>query len=106
MRAAVVDKTLAVVLILQRGNSPCRSQHRAFHLVLQLLPPPDTRHKSETRAVGRPHGMGYAIAEVREPRWLTAISRHNIQLRLLLRSPLRDEGQPRAIGRPARCCIA
>ncbi len=36
--------------------------------------------------------MGYAIAEVSEPRWLATIGRHDIQLCFLLHLTLRDEG--------------
>ena len=106
MRASVVDKTLAVVLVLQRGNDPRRFGLLAFCLVLRLLPSSDTRDKGETRTVRRPHRVGRAIAELSEPCWLAAIGWHDIQLRFLLRHPLGDEGQPRAIWRSARCCIA
>src|SRR5712691_6565231 len=106
MRVSVVDKTRAIVLVLQRGNDPRRLRLLAFCLVFRLLPSADTRHKGETRAVRRPHGVGYAVAEISEPHGLTTIGRHDIQLRFLLRHPLRDEGQPRAVWRPARCRIA
>src|SRR5712692_5057512 len=99
MRASVIGKTLAIVLVLQGGNHPHRFRLLAFCLVLRLLPSPDTRDKGEARAVRRPHGVGYAIAEVSEPRWLAPIGRHDIQLRFLLRHPLGDEGQLRAIWR-------
>src|SRR2546430_6928637 len=105
MRAPVVGKPLAVVLVLQRGNDPCRFGLLAFCLVLRLLPSSNTRHKGETRAVRRPHGVGYAIAEVSEPRWLAPVGRHDIQLRFLLRLTLGDEGQPRATWGPTRGCI-
>src|SRR5947209_3164437 len=105
MWAPVVGKTLAVVLVLQCGNDPRRFGLLAFCLVLRLLPTPNTRDKGEPRAVRRPHGVGYAIAEVSEPRWLATIGWHDIQLRFLLRHPLGDKGQPRAVWRPAGCRI-
>src|SRR5215510_8758454 len=106
MWASVVDKTLTIVLVLQRGNDPHRFGLLAFCLVFRLLPSSDTRHKGQPRAVRRPDGVGYAMAEVSEPRWLAPISRHDIQLRFLLPHPLGDEGQPRAVWRPAGCRIA
>src|SRR5262249_34831494 len=105
MRALVVGKTLAVVLVLQGGNNPRRFRLLAFCLVLWLLPSPDRRVKGEARAVRRPRGVGYAMAEVSETHGLPAIGRHDIQLRFLLRHPLGDEGQPRPIWRPAGCRI-
>src|SRR5262249_42807644 len=106
MWASVVDKTLTVVLVLQRGNDSHRFGLLAFCLVFRLLPSSDTRHKGQPRAVRRPYGVGYAIVEVSEPRWLAPVSWHDIQLRFLLRHPLGDESQPRAVWRPARGCIA
>src|SRR5712691_579766 len=106
MRVSVVDKTRAIVLVLQRGNDPRRLRLLAFCLVFRLLPSADTRDQDETRAVRRPHGVGYAVAEVSEPRWLATIGWHDIQLCFLLRHPLGDEGQPRAVWRPARRRIA
>src|SRR5262245_41842141 len=106
MRVSVVDKTLAVVLVLQRGNNPRRFRLLTFCLVLRLLPSPDTRDKGETRAVRRPHGVGDAMAEVSEPHWFATLGWHDVQLCFLLWDPLGDVGQLRAIWRPARCRIA
>src|SRR5262249_60916755 len=105
MRASVVGETFAVVLVLQRGNDPRRFRLLAFGLVLRLLPSSNTRDKGKARAVRRPHGVSYAMTEVSKPRWLATIGWHDIQLRFLLRHPLGDKGQPRAVGRPARCRI-
>src|ERR1043166_7157608 len=106
MWASVVNKTFAVVLVFERGNHPRRFGFLAFCLVLRLLPSSDTRHKGEARTVRRPHGVGYAVAEVSAPRWLAAIGWDDIQRRFLRRHPLGAKGQPCAVWRPARCRIA
>src|SRR5262249_21663047 len=97
MRASVVGKTFTVVLILHRDNYPRRFRLLPLRLVRCLLPSSNTRDKGEARAIRRPHGVGYAMAEVSKPCWLATIGWHDIQLRFLLRHPLGDKGQPRAI---------
>src|SRR5262245_57419106 len=106
MRPAVVGKTLAIVLVLQRGNDPRWFGFLAFGLVLRRLPSSYARHKGESCAVRRPHRVRHAVVELREPHGFATIGWHYVQLRVPLCLTLREKGQARAIGRPAGGGIA
>src|SRR2546426_373977 len=106
MRASVVGKTLAVVLILQRGNDPRRFRLLAFCLVLRLLPSSDTGDKGEPRAVRRPAGCRIAFGASGETARFTAcrVPHPDVGqiLVLVFGKHGDDKGHPSPVGRELR----
>src|SRR6185503_18494978 len=102
----VVDESLAVEAVLEGRDDPGRARLPALLFTLGLALAADWRHEGQSHAVGRPRRAPRAVLERGEPGRLPAIGGHHVKLKLLLRRPLGQEREPRAVGRPSRLDVA
>ena len=102
LRAPVVGEALPVEPVLHGGDHA-----RGLRLALVLLGrrlrrAAHPRREGQARPVRRPHRRAQAVPELGEANGLAPRGRHHVELALLRRLALGDEGQPGAVGRPAR----
>ena len=64
----------------------------------------DARCERKPCAIGRPHGLGHVLLEIRQAQRLAAVERQHVEL-LVIAVAVGGEGEPPAVGRPARRAV-
>src|SRR5205807_10394704 len=95
---SIPDPPLVVELVLQTGK-PARSPPLVVLLLVRRVPDPG--REGHSRPIRRPDGLGHVLIEVGQPPSLATGGWNHVQL-LRLALPVRDEGEPAPVERPAR----